>query len=363
MDRFNRNIKNNIEAGNLDKALESLNHYKNICISGLFNSFYSYKSYILPRETTPDYYYAYIGKFFYNLGQYKKALDCFNQAIELNPNRTILYCNKAKILNILELEEEANACLQQAFKISKYYPIDKSRYDYHYNDNHILCYIPFENYEIFKEYIPKGEELVLKNLAKLQKITARAQKVVDKLTPNKLKIKEAIEQFKVLKKSKISITIKIVDNFEKGINKEEEVNLLKELKEARVEQKMMEQRLHDLLHDVQEEKEATTIKIHKLQTEINIIKKAESEARETLTEGVVYLTKKENLIAKRVAIIERKINEEVTQEEPITTLYYEPLDPSIFYDFLTDTSPNSLIQENTVIEQLGKDIEYHETGQ
>jgi tetratricopeptide (TPR) repeat protein len=318
-----------------------------LCISGLFNSFYSCKSYILPRETTSDYYYAYIGKIFYNLGQYKKALDCFNQAIELSPNRTILYCNKAKILNILELEEEANACLQQAFKISKYYPIDESRYDYDYNDDHTLCYMPFEHSEIFKEYIPKGEELVLKNLAKLQKITARGQKVIDKLTPNKLKIQEAIEQFKVLKKSKISITIKVVDNFEKGINKEEEVNLLKEIKDMRVELKMMGQRLQEL------------------QTEINIIQTEKSEDRETLTETAVHLTKQGNLTAKRVTIIERKINEEVKQEEPITALYYEPLtDTSIFYDFLTDTSPDSLlIQENTVIEQLGKDIEYHETGQ
>ncbi|HJD59482.1 MAG TPA: hypothetical protein LFW20_02235 [Rickettsia endosymbiont of Omalisus fontisbellaquei] len=355
IDQFDRNIKKHIEAENLEKALERLNRYKPIFNSDPFNlgNFYapymfdssysvcSYKSYILPSKTISD-YYVYIGKAFYNLDQYYKSLDCFDRAIKVSPGRVILYCNKAKILNILELEEEASYCLNQAFEISEHH--NEHRYDYPSLTLNITTCGSYGSGK-FEKYIPKGEEIVLKNLAKLQKITAKGQKVIDKLTPNKLKIQEAIEQFKVLKKSKISITIKVVDNFEKGINKEEEVNLLKEIKDMQVELKMMEQRLHDL----QEEKEATTIKIQELQTEINIIQKEESEDREIMTETAVHLTKQGNLHAKRLAIVERKVEAKLQEQNQFSQIHTT----TVF------TSNDSVgVNDNKEVVAIGENIDH-----
>ncbi|MGB9622783.1 MAG: tetratricopeptide repeat protein, partial [Candidatus Bathyarchaeia archaeon] len=60
-----------------------------------------------------------------NLGNVQEALDCFNKAIELNPNLAKAWYNKGLILFKLNRVNEAEFCAKEALRIDPQY--DKAK--------------------------------------------------------------------------------------------------------------------------------------------------------------------------------------------------------------------------------------------
>jgi len=50
----------------------------------------------------------------FQLDKFKEAIECFNQAIQLNPQLTIAYINKGLALNELEKYRKAIKCFDEA---------------------------------------------------------------------------------------------------------------------------------------------------------------------------------------------------------------------------------------------------------
>jgi tetratricopeptide (TPR) repeat protein len=53
-----------------------------------------------------------------NLGKYSKAIECYNKAIEIDPNYSIAFNNKGKSLESLGKYSESIECFNRAIEIN-----------------------------------------------------------------------------------------------------------------------------------------------------------------------------------------------------------------------------------------------------
>ena len=51
------------------------------------------------------------------LGSYKEAIECFDKAIEIDPDDVEIWCDKGDLLKKLEKYQEALKCYNRALKI------------------------------------------------------------------------------------------------------------------------------------------------------------------------------------------------------------------------------------------------------